>query len=352
MENGLDIMTFLNKANKHPVVDVRTPAEYTQGHIPTAYNIPLFLDDERKKIGTTYKHSGQEEAILMGLDYAGSRMKEMAARACEIAAEKQLLVHCWRGGMRSASMAWLFQTVGLESFLLDGGYKSFRRHVLSFFENDFPFIVIGGFTGAGKSEVLRALKKDGEQVLDLEKLAHHKGSAFGGIGEPPQLTNEQFENDIFWDLNRLDKNRIIWIEDESQTIGKNTLPGGIYKNIRSAPLIFLDVPLPDRIERLVNEYSGFAKESLIESVQKIRSRLGDQNARSAIEGIREENYHKTAGVVLHYYDKTYRYGLGKRDQSRVFHLPVKKDTSATEKGEQILLFVKRTGLTASKIINS
>ena len=260
MEKGLDIMTFLKKAKSIPVVDVRTPAEYTQGHIPTAHNIPLFSNDERRKIGKTYKYSGQEEAIIMGLEFAGARMKEMALHASEIATKQQLLVHCWRGGMRSASMAWLFQTVGLKSLLLEGGYKSFRRHVLSSFESDFSFIVIGGLTGAGKSEVLRALKKGGEQVLDLEKLAHHKGSAFGGLGETAQCTNEQFENDIFWDLCRLDKNRIIWTEDESRTIGKNTLPGEIYKSIRSAPLVFLDVSFQNRIDRLVKNYAKFPKE--------------------------------------------------------------------------------------------
>ena len=318
MEKGLDILTFLKKAEILPIIDVRTPAEYMQGHIPTAHNIPLFSDEERKKIGKTYKHAGQQDAIIMGLEYAGPKMKNLALRAADIAIHKELLVHCWRGGMRSASMAWLFKTTGLESQTLDGGYKAFRRHVLSFFNNDYQFIVIGGLTGSGKTDVLRALKDNEEQVIDLEQLAHHKGSAFGSLGEEMQDTNEQFENDIFWILNSLDKNRRIWIEDESRTIGRNTLPAGVHLNIRSAPLVFLDMQMNDRIERLVKDYAKFPKKDLFEAINKIRPRLGDQTARLAIKGIEEGNYQKTVELVLAYYDKTYRYGLGERDENQVF----------------------------------
>jgi tRNA 2-selenouridine synthase len=345
MEKGLDILAFLEKAGTVPVVDVRTPAEYARGHIPSSHNIPLFSDEERKNVGITYKQSGQGEAIVLGLEYAGPKMKKMALEAAGIAPGKQVLVHCWRGGMRSASMAWLFRTVGLESLVLEGGYKSFRRHALSFLENDFPFVVIGGLTGSGKTDVLRALEKSGEQVLDLEKLASHKGSAFGGLGEMAQCTNEQFENDVFWNLKGVDKDRIIWTEDESRTIGRITLPAGIYQSIRSSPLICLDVTIQSRIERLVRNYAKFPKESLGEAVQKIRPRLGDRIARLAMEGIREGDYRRTAELVLYYYDKTYQYGLGKRDPGRIFSLPFGDVTEAEVMAEQILVFVKKNRIT-------
>lgn len=341
MEKGLDILTFLKKAETVPVVDVRTPAEYARGHIPNAYNIPLFSDAERKSVGITYKQSGQGDAIMMGLEFAGPKMKEIASQAVKIAVEKQILLHCWRGGMRSANMAWLFRTVGLKSQVLDGGYKSFRRHVLSYLENDFSFVVIGGLTGSGKTDVLRALEKRGEQVLDLEKLAHHKGSAFGGLGESAQCTNEQFENDIYWSLKGLVNKRTLWTEDESRTIGRNTLPAGIYKSIRSAPLICLDASLKNRIERLVRDYAKFPKESLSEAVQKIRPKLGDQISRSALEGIEEGDYHRTAELVLNYYDKTYRYGLEKRAPERIFRLPVGDGTTAADLANRILRFVEQ-----------
>ncbi len=342
MQEGLDITAFLKKSGTLPVIDVRTPSEFRQGHIPGAHNIPLFSDEERKRVGTTYKFSGQKEAVMMGLELAGPKMKALAKQAGEIAVDGRLLVHCWRGGMRSSSMAWLFGTVGIKSFLLKGGYKSFRRHVLEFLKDHFPFIVIGGLTGSGKTDALRALEDRGEHVLDLEKLAHHKGSAFGALGESKQESNEQFENDIYWQLSQMDRRRRIWVEDESSTIGRNTLPAGIYKSIRTAPVILLDVALQERIERLVREYAKFPKEDLIESVHKIRPRLGDQVARQAIDNIREGAFHKTAEMVLHYYDKTYSYGLGRREPLRVFTLGIKGSGRPAEMAERILQFLEKT----------
>ncbi len=330
-------MEFLDAAGTFPVVDVRTPSEYARGHIPEAYNIPLFSDQERKNIGTTFKLSGQQDAVVMGLEYAGPKMKKLALQASGIAVRKQLLVHCWRGGMRSASMAWLFGTVGLQSFLLEGGYKSFRRHVLESFDRDYPFVVIGGLTGSGKTEVLKMLKEMGEQVIDLEKMARHKGSAFGGLGQPVQPTNEQFENDLFHELRGLSKNRIIWIEDESRNIGRNTLPGGIHRNLRSAPMFFLDVPAGSRIERLVRDYASFGTDDLIQAVDRIRPRLGDQVARAAIEGIREGDFQKTAELVLHYYDKTYRFGLSRREKKKVFSISFEDASSSSEIAENLLI---------------
>ena len=244
--------------------------------------------------------------------------------------------------MRSKSMAWLFKTVGLESMILEGGYKSFRHHALEFLEKGFPFIVIGGLTGSGKTGVLRALEESGEQVIDLEMLAHHKGSAFGGLGEKQQGTNEQFENNIFWQLTSLDPNRVVWTEDESRTIGKNTLPAGIHRSIRFSPVIFLDVSLGDRVKRLVAEYAKFPEDDLIEAVHKIRPRLGDQIARLAIEGIKEGNFDRTAELVLNYYDKTYRYGLEKRDADGVFSLPVRDAICISDLAKQVLEFLKQS----------
>jgi tRNA 2-selenouridine synthase len=348
MERELDIAAFLEEAKTTPVIDVRTPSEFTQGHIPGAFNIPLFSDNERKEVGTIYKKSGRKQAIFKGLEITGPKMKDYVLQATDVAVNRRLLVHCWRGGMRSAGMAWLFNTTGLESAVLEGGYKTFRRHVLAVLEEDFPFIVIGGLTGSGKTEALHALEQSGEQVLDLEKLAHHKGSAFGSLGEKSQDTNEQFENNIFRCLNVLDRNKTIWIEDESRTIGKNTLPAGIFRQIRSAPLICLDVPLLDRVERLVQDYAGFRQNELSGSILRIRPRLGDQNARSAIRAIEEGHYHRAAKLVLHYYDKSYSYGLNRRDKNHVFSLPVKKAFNASERAEHILEFIRSNRISGQR----
>ncbi|MFC2080619.1 tRNA 2-selenouridine(34) synthase MnmH [Bacteroidota bacterium] len=304
---------------------------------------------KEKRVGTSYKQSGRKDAMFMGLEFAGPKMKALALEASKIARSKQLLVHCWRGGMRSSSMAWLFSMVGLECHVLEGGYKTFRKHVLSSIDEDFPFVVIGGLTGSGKTDVLQSLEKNGEQIIDLENLAHHKGSAFGSLGEKSQSSNEQFENDIFWQLNRLDRSGTVWVEDESRSIGKNILPAGVYRNIRSAPVIFLDLPFSDRIDRLVRDYAGFPKEDLIDSVRKIRPRLGNQVAQWAISAIKEGNYSRTAELVLKYYDKTYRYGLEKRDRDLVFSLHVAEPIPATDLAKRIIEFAEQNSITGQRL---
>ncbi len=329
------------KSDNIPIIDVRTPAEYTQGHIPTAHNIPLFSNKERKSVGISYKQEGQQEALIKGLDYAGPKMTSFIRKAKKISRQKQLLVHCWRGGMRSESMAWLFETAGMDCSLLKGGYKSYRQFVLAYFDQSFPFIVIGGLTGSGKTAAMKSLAEMGEQILDLEALAHHKGSAFGNLGEKEQPSTEHFENKICWELSGLDKNRTIWVEDESRSIGRNILPSGIYHQIRNAPLVFLDIPSMNRVARLVEDYAGFSKEELCESIQKISQRLGGDITRKAAEALRKGDFKKSAEMVLQYYDKTYQFGLSKRDQQLVFKLTVGDVLNSTSVASQILSFARQ-----------
>jgi tRNA 2-selenouridine synthase len=341
MPREIDIKLFLQKAERIPVIDVRTPAEFKQGHIPSAHNLPLFTNRERRSVGISYKQEGSYEALLKGLDFAGPKMASLVRKATKIATEGQLLLHCWRGGMRSASMAWLMETSGIDCWLLKGGYKSFRHFVLSSFDQDFPFLVIGGLTGSGKTAALKALSVLGEQILDLESLAHHKGSAFGTLGEKAQYSTEYFENRICWDLWPLEKSRTIWIEDESRSIGKNILPAGIYHQIRSAPVIFLDIPRKERVDRLVKDYAGFPKEKLAASILKISQRLGGDITKKALEALQTGNYGAAAEMVLQYYDKTYKYGLGKRDPQSVFKLPVGDIFNSESVAKQILSFARK-----------
>jgi tRNA 2-selenouridine synthase len=345
MYQEIDIHSFLRFAGEVAVVDVRTPAEFKQGHIPSAHNIPIFSNSERKSIGTIYKNNGRQKAVLEGLEYAGPKLTSYIKKALKLSRNNKLLLHCWRGGMRSASIAWLLQTYGISCQVLNGGYKSFRTMVLSYLSESFPFIVVGGLTGSGKTDVLQSLALKGEQILDLEGLSNHKGSAFGHLGEPVQNTNEQFENDIFWSLNSLEQKRTIWVEDESRNIGRNTIPGKIYSGIRNAPVIFLDVPLKDRIHRLVNDYASFPADELIHSIEKISTRLGGKSTQDAIAAVQKEDYEKTVELVLRYYDKTYGFGLGKRESTQIFRLEIEGSPAANEIAEQIMDFSEQNGLT-------
>ena len=326
MENKVrtvDIHEFLLLSEEIPVVDVRTPAEHSKGSIPGSINIPLFSNIQREDVGTVYKKSGNREAVLRGLDHVGPSMSGFLKQGIELAGEKgKLLVHCWRGGMRSASMAWLFSLGGIDCYLLEGGYKAYRRHVLDSIRQLKNVIVLGGLTGSGKTDTLKVLAGRGEQVIDLEGLANHRGSAFGAIGMPAQPGSEHFANMLYGEIAKLDQDRRVFLEDESQNIGSVFMPEELYKIIRNSKVIALMCDAGNRLPRLMKEYGIMPEEKLVDSISRIRKRLGGQNADEAIRAVQTGHVEDAIKIVLAYYDKTYLYGLGKREKSMVFELEI------------------------------
>jgi tRNA 2-selenouridine synthase len=320
MSNQINISEFFELNKEIPLVDVRSPAEFEQGHIPGAINIPLFDNEERKVIGTLFKKSGQKEAILSGLVMAGRKMRILAESALKIS-NNHLLLHCWRGGMRSTSMAWLFETCGINCHIIKGGYKSYRHFIHEYFSLPFNLIVIGGFTGTGKSEILNVFSELNYQVLNLEELAHHKGSSFGHLGEKQQNTNEQFENDVFTKLFSFDIKKPVFVEDESTSIGRNIVPPELFKTMSGSPLIFTDMDRELRIRRLVKDYGNFSKHELKECIARITKRLGGQNTQLAMISLDEGKYEIAAGISLQYYDKAYRFGLLQKKNSEIIDIP-------------------------------
>ena len=315
MAEFLKIKDFISHSARMPVIDVRSPSEYRQGHIPGAVNIPLFDDQERKVVGTTYKQVNKEAAMYEGLEFAGKKLAMLAREGVRIAGKnKGLLVHCWRGGMRSKSMVWLFETMGLTCFLLEGGYKSYRNYVREVLAYPLNLLVIGGRTGSGKTAILHHLLKSGSQVIDLEGLAHHKGSAFGALGETEQPSTEQFENDLGHEIRGLDPGRVTWIEDESRNVGKCVLPVELYSRMKEAALVFLDIPVEQRAKHLVGDYARYNQEDLKACVMKIEKRLGGERTREALEAIERKDFFQTAMLTLHYYDKAYMYSLDKNHE--------------------------------------
>jgi tRNA 2-selenouridine synthase len=320
MTRPINLDEFLQLSGNIPVADVRTPAEFAQGHIPTAVNIPLFSNEERISVGTTYKQKGREAAILLGFDLTGSKWGGFIRRALEIAPQKKIALHCWRGGMRSAAMAWALDLYGFEVYTIRGGYKSFRHWVQRQFQKPWPLSVIGGMTGSGKTRILTRLKETGRQTIDLENLAQHQGSAYGSLSRLVQPTQEQFENDLGAALWHCNPRHSIWIEDECRNIGKCLLPEPFWAQLRNATLFDLDVPLEDRITALEREYGKLDKEFLIESTGRISKRLGPEHAKNAITAIREDRMADFIRLVLVYYDKTYRKALIGRDPNNILNI--------------------------------
>ena len=337
---------FLAQGKTLPMVDVRTPAEFEQGHIPGAFNIPLFTNEERAIVGSLYKREGKDIAFMKGLDFVGPRMRSFVRAARKIAPERKILVHCWRGGMRSGSMAWLFKSAGFEAHTLEGGYKAYKRHIRKSFDVDSQWIILGGYTGSGKTEILKEVAAIGEQMVDLEGIAHHKGSAFGHIGQEPQPTTEQFENNLGEIWSQLHFSKAIWMEDESKAIGHVYQPENFYQKLRNANLIFIDVPKEARIQRLVKEYAGIDQQALRDSLVKITRRLGGQNYKNAIKALDENDYATVADITLTYYDKAYGYGVSQRDSSKVYKLKVNGD-NPKDTAKKVVEFVNDLNLVFS-----
>jgi tRNA 2-selenouridine synthase len=315
----IDIAEFLLKGKNIPVIDVRSPSEYQKGHISGAKNLPLFSDDERAKVGTLYVKKGKDEAYLLGLELVGPKLKYFAKEATQLAVGGQLLVHCWRGGMRSNSMAWLLEQTGIKAYTLKGGYKAYRHYVQDWFNIPPKLIVLGGMTGSGKTEILNEIGKAGQQVIDLEHIAHHKGSAFGGLGQTNQPTQELFENQLFTNLYVFDYQYVIWVEDESISIGKTQLPNQWFKFMKQAKVICLLCDKETRIKRLMNEYTGFSPELLAGSIKKIEKRLGYDKAKDALGSLLKGDYKTVAEIALYYYDKAYQKQLQERPKENLIH---------------------------------
>ena len=322
----LRIKEFLQASKGKLILDVRSPGEYGHAHIPFATSFPLFTDEERKIVGTTYKQKSREDAIRIGLDFFSPKMKKMVEDVEEIlgrpdstsSQKLEVFVYCWRGGMRSAAIAWLLDLYGFQVYTIAGGYKAFRNHVLETFEQQVEIKVLGGYTGSGKTEVLNELAKQGQTIIDLEKLASHKGSAFGSFKMPPQPSQEMFENLLSVELNEKLLNRggtslTIWLEDESQRIGDLNLPASLWEAMRKAPIIFLEIPFEERLDHLVEEYGECETEKLIDSTRRISQRLGGLDAKNAIEFLLEGNKKEAFKILLHYYDKRYSKGLHNRE---------------------------------------
>lgn len=320
----ISISQFLEQAAEQPVIDVRSDGEFKHAHIPGAYSLPLFNDEERKIVGTAYKQKGKQQAIKLGLDFFGVKMKGMIEEAEKISnnykptgittasRNNTVVVHCWRGGMRSAGVAWLLDLYGFDVYTIIGGYKAYRNWVLQQFEKEYQLTILGGYTGSGKTDVLKSLQNNNKPVIDLEGLANHRGSAFGSLGEQP--SQEMFENLLAQELNLQQKHgNPIWIEDESQRIGQINIPHQFWKQMRSMSIQFLDIPFENRLDYLLKSYGKINKEALVNAIIRIQKRLGPLETKTAIGFLVEENYKACFEILLTYYDKMYTKGLHNRE---------------------------------------
>jgi len=301
----LEADQFIKKAVEIPLADVRTPLEYEHGHIPGAKLFPLFSNEERAEVGALYAKNGSEKAIEKGYEIVGPKLILYLKEAIEIAPTRELYMYCWRGGMRSSSLAWLLSFSGFKINILKGGYKAYRAFCREQLSKPTSLILLGGYTGSGKSEILDYLETKGEQVIKLEKIANHKGSAFGWIGEEKQPSQEQFENSLSECWLKLDLKKTIWIEDESINIGRVQVPRELFSQMETAPVVVIGNDMKNRVNRLVSDYKHGSPEELVEVFTRIKTRIGLNNSKLAIEAVNRNELHIAAEIALNYYDKAY-----------------------------------------------
>ena len=318
----ISITEFVSMMEQYPILDVRSPLEYAHAHMKNAYSLPLFSDEERKVVGTAYKQQGKQPAIKLGLNYFGVKMAAMVSEVEALLAaspdpnNKVVLVHCWRGGMRSAGVAWLLDLYGYTVYTLAGGYKAYRNWVLAQFMLPYQCKVLGGFTGSGKTETLQSLKALGQPIIDLEGLAHHKGSTFGNLGQPAQPSQEQFENLLAQSLFKIhSEHHYVWVEDESRRIGLVNIPTPLFEQMRKSKLYFLDIPFASRLQFIVSGYGEFEKDQLMSAILRIKKRLGGLETKTAINFLIEDDIENSFNVLLTYYDKLYLKGAYNRENA-------------------------------------
>ncbi|HLG33560.1 MAG TPA: tRNA 2-selenouridine(34) synthase MnmH [Bacteroidia bacterium] len=330
-----DFLERLNAGNTL-LLDVRSESEFYYGRIPGAVNLPLLNDEERKEVGITYKKQGHNEAVEKGFELVGGKfvdfIREVKALLSSLPSAfrplssdnqpETVFIYCWRGGMRSSIMSWVLETTGIKTALLQGGYKSYRNWALQQFEVERPLIVLGGKTGSGKTFLLNELAKRGEQVLDFEALANHRGSAFGAIGMGPQPRQEHFENLIAYHLSKTNPDVALWVENESRKVGSLQIPNPLFDRMVNSPLMEVVIPDEERVQRISDEYGKFPLEDLRANTIKLERSLGGARLKEALQLLDKNNLEEWIKMMLSYYDKTYHYGLSLRNPELNFPVEV------------------------------
>ena len=291
-------------------VDVRAPVEYNEDHIPGAINLPRFNDEERKEVGILYKSLGKDEAIKRGAEIGSKRIVDIIKSLTDIK-DKTIIIYCARGGMRSASVASIINSLGIKAYRIKNGYKSFRKTVLEYLSTNIikpKIFILQGLTGSGKTEILRFINNS----IDLEAMAGHRSSVFGGIGLR-QNSQKFFETSLWHRLEELKNEKFIIFEGESKKIGNLHIPSNIFIQMRQGKMINIATPMEKRIEVIKNEYAEFSiNETILATVNSLRRKLGSKKTDTLIEFYNNGNIDEFIKLLLlDYYDILYKHTLDK-----------------------------------------
>ncbi|TLD85106.1 tRNA 2-selenouridine(34) synthase MnmH [Helicobacter sp. MIT 11-5569] len=297
------IDTFLQMDFSH-IIDVRSPREYAESHIPNAINCAVLNDEEFERIGTLYKQNSFNAKVLGASFVSANISKHLLDLQDKITPKKPIGIHCARGGMRSQSFFTVLSSIGYQAILLEGGYKSYRKEVIRYLQSPLPhrFITLVGQTGSGKSEIISSYKN----ALDLERIAKHLGSSFGAIyGLQPSV--KSFQNLLFTKLKNLENTPFVLIEGESKRIGNLILPSVLYSTYQKAPKILIQTPLEMRIKRITEQYGKISPIFFENAMQKIAPFMKKEFWQNAKDAFNRGDLESVAEILLvEYYDKVYK----------------------------------------------
>ncbi len=303
-------LTQLNEFDE--IIDVRTPAEFAEDHIPGAINCPVLSDEERITVGTLYKQQSPFEARKVGAALVAMNIAEhLQTRFNHHPKSWRPLIYCWRGGQRSGAMSIILAQVGWSAHKLEGGYKSYRREVLNQLEAlpaHFQFRVVCGSTGSGKSRLLQALANNGQQVLDLEDIAQHRGSVLGRLPEQGQPSQKYFDSQLLLAMQKFDVTRPIYVEAESNKIGLITLPPALITAMHTSECLLVETPLATRVAGLIEDYQHYLVNPslLISHLQSLHRFHGTQQLEHWTELIHAGDFKTMVGELLTlHYDPSY-----------------------------------------------
>jgi tRNA 2-selenouridine synthase len=301
--------------DSHLIFDVRSPKEYEEYHIPGAKCLSMFTNDERAEIGTIYKQNSKEKAMERGLEIVAPKLPDFFKTIkTEMAEnpEKQVVIYCARGGMRSKSIAQTVSMMGINCLQLDGGIRSYRKQIentlMDYVENQKKIIVIEGYTGTMKTKFLENLQEEGFPVINLERMASHKGSIFGRIGEEP-ASQKLFESRLFERLKKLKESPVLIIESESKRIGRILVPDFLLEGKFSGTRIHIDMPFVMRVKYICDVYDPLIhKEEIEEAVLKLSKRIPYPIMKEIKEALTQQDYEKVVSFLLeNYYDPKYEF---------------------------------------------
>ncbi len=297
------------------IIDVRAPCEFAEDHISGAINLPVLKDLERERVGTIYKQESSFEARKIGASLVSANIGEhLAGHFAGKPKNYRPVVYCWRGGQRSGSFGIVLANIGWDVSVIEGGYQTYRRHVSETIESIAPelnLVVLNGYTGAGKTLLLKQLESDGAQVLDLEGLACHKGSVFGGDPENPQPAQKRFESLLYDKVRTFDTGKPVFIEAESAKVGRLNLPNPLWQKMKISPVIEIDSPLAERAAYLKSDYEEWLEDlerihRTLDRLKSFRSKKQIQQWRDLAEEGRWLDF--VSELLSEHYDKLYTVG--------------------------------------------